>query len=168
MSVEALNNISKDMTGEEVQALVLQAKGASVPTTITPGARSVAYDAFQAPIMPSTNGFDFHIYHMQNIASDAKFAKELHEKIIKEFPELRTYPFWDKPVGPHPTAMFEVDTFNPHQTGALFSWLVVNRGPCSVLVHPNTGNPLKDHTELATWIGKQWPLDAEMLKSISP
>lgn len=34
-------------------------------------------------------------------------------------------------VGPHPTAMFEVNTFTPHQTGALFSWLVVNRGPCS-------------------------------------
>ena len=27
--------------------------------------------------------------------------------------------------------MFEVNTFNPHQTGTLFSWLTVNRGPCS-------------------------------------
>jgi hypothetical protein len=26
--------------------------------------------------------------------------------------------------------MFEVDTFNPHQTGAFFSWLVLHRGPC--------------------------------------
>ena len=31
--------------------------------------------------------------------------------------------------GPHPTAMFEVQTMTPHQTGALFSWLAVNRGP---------------------------------------
>ena len=26
--------------------------------------------------------------------------------------------------------MFQVNTLNPHQTGALFAWLVVNRGPC--------------------------------------
>ena len=61
---------------------------------------------------------------------------------------MRIYKFWDKPVGmcvrlldglraehfdagPHPTAMFEVNTFSPHQTGVLFTWLVVNRGPCS-------------------------------------
>lgn len=46
-------------------------------------------------------------------------------------PQLRIYKFWDKPVGPHPVPMFEVNVFNPHQTGMLFSWLVVNRGPCS-------------------------------------
>lgn len=27
--------------------------------------------------------------------------------------------------------MFEVNLFTVHQTGAFFSWLVVNRGPCS-------------------------------------
>ena len=64
---------------------------------------------------------------------------------------MRIYKFWDKPVGtrlrlpwppcalnrhvgPHPTAMFEVNTFSPHQTGVLFTWLVVNRGPCSYVV----------------------------------
>lgn len=30
--------------------------------------------------------------------------------------------------------MFEVNTFTPHQTGVLFSWLVVNRGPCSYAI----------------------------------
>jgi len=34
-------------------------------------------------------------------------------------------------IGPHPTAMFEVNTFTPHQTGALFSFLTIYRGPCS-------------------------------------
>lgn len=82
--------------------------------------------------------------------------------------------------------MFEVNTFNPHQTGALFSWLVVNRGPCeyvhtsifqvssltllsvqSVLVHPNTGDAFRDHAELATWIGRSWPLHLDLLKRVS-
>lgn len=61
-------------------------------------------------------------------------------------PQFRIYKVWDKPVGqscqlhflqrlftvagPHTRAMFEVNTFDPHQTGTLFCWLVANRGPC--------------------------------------
>ncbi|KAH7914830.1 DOPA-like domain-containing protein [Hygrophoropsis aurantiaca] len=144
-----------------------------LPTTINPdgkslfnppGPKSAAYEKFPEPFVPSKNGFDFHIYYMQSVQTEAQYAKELHERVRREFPELRIYRLWDKPIGPHPTAMFEVNTFDPHQTGALFSWLAVNRGPCDVLIHPNTGNALKDHTELATWMGRQWPLVTEMLK----
>ncbi|EIN09546.1 hypothetical protein PUNSTDRAFT_125733 [Punctularia strigosozonata HHB-11173 SS5] len=121
-----------------------------------PGPRSAAYD--ESPT------FDFHIYYMQSDPAQAQYAKELHERVRREFPELRIYKFWDKPVGPHPVAMFEVNTFNPHQTGALFSWLVLNRGPCSVLVHPNTEDAYGDHTERATWLGRQWPLNVDLLR----
>jgi len=120
--------------------------------------RSSSYDSFPEPFLPNKNGFDFHIYYIQSDESETKFAKELHERVRREFPELRIYRFWDKPVGPHPVAMFEVNTFSPHETGALFTWLAVNRGPCSVLIHPNTGDPLKDHVELNTWMGRPWPL----------
>jgi aromatic ring-cleaving dioxygenase len=34
----------------------------------------------------------------------------------------------------------------------------------SVLIHPNTSDAYKDHTELATWMGKPWPLHTDMLK----
>jgi len=47
----------------------------------------------------------------------------------------------------------------------LFSWLAVHHGPCSVLIHPNTGEVYRDHSELATWMGRPWPLDDEMLKA---
>ncbi|KAG1860734.1 DOPA-like domain-containing protein [Suillus subalutaceus] len=69
--------------------------------------------------------------------------------------------------GPHPTAMFEVNTFTPHQTGAFFSWLVtvIHRGPCDVLVHPNINDLYREHTELATWIERRWPLDEDRLKN---
>ena len=67
------------------------------------------------------------------------FAHELWTRIRHEFPELRIYRVWDRPVGPHPIAMFEVNIFTPAQFGAFIAWLVINRGPLSVLVHPNTG-----------------------------
>ncbi|XP_006461901.1 hypothetical protein AGABI2DRAFT_185985 [Agaricus bisporus var. bisporus H97] len=130
-----------------------------------PGPQSPFYHHFPKPIDESNNGFDFHVYYRADDPPEFQYAKNLHEKIRREFPELRIYKVWDKPVGPHTLAMFEVNTFNPHQTGTLFSWLVVNRGPCSVLVHPNTGNAFKDHTELAAWIGTPLPLDVEFLRS---
>ena len=36
--------------------------------------------------------------------------------------------------------MFEVNVFTPAQFGAFVAWLVINRGPLSALVHPNTGD----------------------------
>ncbi|KZV93152.1 hypothetical protein EXIGLDRAFT_613391 [Exidia glandulosa HHB12029] len=144
-----------------------------LPTTINedgkslvnlPGPRSGAYDAFPKGFQPNKNGFDFHIYYNAHVTAELEFARELHERIRREFPELRIYKFWEKPVGPHPVAMFEVNVFDPHQTGALFSWLAVNRGPCSVLIHPNTGDALKDHSELATWMGQRYPLILDFLK----
>jgi len=57
--------------------------------------------------------------------------------------------------------MFEVNLFTPAQFGAFIPWLVINRGPLSVLIHPNTVNPVteehdegeRDHTQRATWMG---------------
>ncbi|KAI6112105.1 DOPA-like domain-containing protein [Pisolithus croceorrhizus] len=79
---------------------------------------------------------------------------QLHQRILSEFPELPIYRISDGPKGPHPTATFKVLTNTPHQTGALFGWLVVNRGPVDILVHPNRCDTYRDHAELASWIGQ--------------
>lgn len=34
----------------------------------------------------------------------------------------------------------------------------------SVLIHPNTGDVVRDHTELATWMGNRWPLNLDPLR----
>jgi aromatic ring-cleaving dioxygenase len=82
-------------------------------------------------------------------------------------PELRIYRVWEKPVGPHITGMFEVNVFNPEQFGAFIPWLVVNRGPLSALVHPNTGDDVRDHTQRATWMGEPYPLNIGLLKKFT-
>ena len=63
--------------------------------------------------------------------------------------------------------MFEVNVFTPHQFGAFIAWLVINRGPLSALVHPNTDDAVRDHTQRATWMGQQYPLDVEKLARIA-
>lgn len=69
--------------------------------------------------------------------------------------------------------MFEVNLFTPAQFGALIPWLVINRGPLSVLVHPNTleivdGKEVRDeerdHTQRATWMGERVLLDLSLFK----
>lgn len=62
--------------------------------------------------------------------------------------------------------MFEVNVFTPAQLGALFNWLMANRGPCSVLIHPNTGEDANDHTERATWMGEKISLDVDLLRAV--
>ncbi|KAI7325240.1 hypothetical protein KC315_g8017 [Hortaea werneckii] len=116
---------------------------------------SPAYKEFTNPITNSTRGgFDVHIYYLQTNTSESQFAQELWERIRREFPELRIYRVWDKPIGPHPVAMFEVNLFTPEQFGAFVPWLVIHRGPLSVLLHPNTGDDVRDHTQLATCTSK--------------
>lgn len=119
-----------------------------------------------------------------------KFARELWERIRREcksiatqtyslkvtrsVPELRIYKFWEEPIGPHPIAMFEVNLFTPAQFGAFIPWLVINRGPLSVLVHPNTVDPVtggheeveRDHTQRATWMGERVVLDLSLFKNM--
>ncbi|KEF58151.1 DOPA 4,5-dioxygenase [Exophiala aquamarina CBS 119918] len=131
------------------------------------GVLSEAYEKFTGGVTNGARGgFDVHIYHHGNNAEQAKYARELRERIRREFPELRMYKFFDKPVGPHTLPMFEVNLFTPAQFGAFIPWLVVNRGPLSALVHPNTddGDELRAHSQRATWLGERIPLDLAMLK----
>ncbi|BGP14083.1 hypothetical protein JCM10213_002378 [Rhodosporidiobolus nylandii] len=126
------------------------------------GGRSEWYERYPEEIDESNNAFDFHIYY--STPSQLEHARRLHERIRREFPELRVYRFWERPVGPHPVPMFEVNTFTPAQFGAFFGFLVAYRGDLSVLIHPNTDNELADHTTKATWMGQPWPLDTSFLR----
>jgi aromatic ring-cleaving dioxygenase len=71
--------------------------------------------------------------------------------------------------------MFEVNIFTPAQFGAFIPWLVINRGPLSALIHPNTVDPVtgeeveeeRAHTQRATWMGDRIPLDLTLFKMLA-
>lgn len=58
--------------------------------------------------------------------------------------------------------MFEVNILTTTQFGAFIPWLIINRGPLLALLHPNTGDHLRDHTQRATWLGGEVPVNTEM------
>ncbi|KAF3171938.1 hypothetical protein TWF225_009015 [Orbilia oligospora] len=130
-----------------------------------PESISTAYNEFPDPLdkRPGKAAFDVHVYYHEPNKKQKEFARSLWERIRYEFPELRVYRFWERPIGPHLTAMFEVNLFTPAQFGAFIPWLMLHRGPLSVLVHPNTGHELHDHTVGAVWLGEKLPLDVSIL-----
>ncbi|KAJ9151364.1 DOPA 4,5-dioxygenase [Pleurostoma richardsiae] len=161
------------LTGYENNPPLTEEKTADGKSLKNPetGVLSKAYETFPDPLDKGRRGgFDIHIYYFQNNEQQTKYARELHERIRREFPELRIYRFWDRPVGPHPVSMFEVNLFTPAQFGAFIPWLTIWRGPLSVLIHPNTEEEgvdhwtgeYRNHTQRATWMGDKLPLDTSL------
>ena len=70
--------------------------------------------------------------------------------------------FHERPVGPHPRWSYQL-AFGPDQFATVVGWLALNHGPLDVLLHPNTGDALRDHRDSAIWIGRDYELDLRAL-----
>jgi aromatic ring-cleaving dioxygenase len=132
-------------------------------------APSSAYSSFPFPITSdfTTGGFDAHICFELSSAEQVTYATQLQTRIKYEFPELRTYEIFEEPAGPFVTGSFEVSLRTPLELGALTAWLMMHRGPLSVLVHSNTDGTgeddiqasVGDHTLRAFWLGDRRELN---------
>lgn len=105
--------------------------------------------------------YHIHVYGpKQGIFSKGPLVK-LHTALTKDFtgqPGFTLNTISDKPVGPHPKPQFciEVDGSSFHN---VVRYLMLNRNNLSVLVHPKTGHPVKDHTKNCFWMGTPLKLD---------
>ena len=64
----------------------------------------------------------------------------------------------DGPVGPHPMGSYQ-NAFDAALFADIVPWLALNRGGLVVLVHPETGDDLRDHRDRALWLGAGQTLD---------
>ncbi|KAJ7533787.1 hypothetical protein O6H91_13G064900 [Diphasiastrum complanatum] len=125
-------------------------------------AHYLLYIKFPSPI----RSYDVHIYFFETDETHTALARALQAEIKEKFQELEVYKFWAHPIGPHPIGNFEIDLKSPEEFLLFVPWIQVNRRGLSVLVHPNTGNSLKDHTENAIWIGEKQVLNTRYLNEI--
>jgi aromatic ring-cleaving dioxygenase len=103
------------------------------------------------------------------------YAKQLYDRVRYEFPELRIYHFFEHPAGPFTIGSFEVSLRSPLELGTFTAWLIVHRGPLSVLIHPNTDTDvtgetnelasINDHTKRAIWLGDPIELNLDFFRS---
>jgi DOPA 4,5-dioxygenase len=69
----------------------------------------------------------------------------------------------DEPVGPHEQAMYQV-SFATEIFASLVPWLMLNHdGGLSILIHPNTSNPRRNHLIDPIWIGHFLGVHGEVL-----
>lgn len=106
--------------------------------------------------------FDAHIY-FDDITLQK--ASVLRDEAIRMFEGKRVFvgEMIPEAIGPHPTAMFEMN-FPKEHFAEVVLWLLHHRGELSVLVHELTGDDLYDHTQAAMWLGTPVQLKYERFK----
>jgi aromatic ring-cleaving dioxygenase len=112
-------------------------------------------------IRPLAEIASYHAHLYFDPERERETALAVREAIAGRF-SVRLGTVWDRPVGPHSRAMYQV-AFAPDLFGAFVPWLMLNRRGLSVLVHPNTANQRRDHLDDALWLGEPLSLKGEVL-----
>jgi len=107
---------------------------------------------------PAVRGYHAHVYYDP---ATRERAARLRDEMAARL-AVRLGRWHDAPVGPHTAAMYQV-AFAPEELARLLPWLMLNRGPLAVLLHPETGDEVADHTAHAAWLGGPLPLRLEAL-----
>jgi len=102
-----------------------------------------------------------HIYYD---AVSRERAEQLREAIQRSF-TVRMGRWHNVPVGPHPSAMYQV-AFAPDQFPTLVPFIMLNRMGLTVLLHPESGRPRDDHTLHAVWMGEVLTLKTSILREV--
>ncbi len=104
---------------------------------------------------------DYHA-HVYYDGHEKPEAAALRDAVDARF-DIRMGRWHDNPVGPHPRGSYQI-AFSTAMFAEIVPWLVLNRGGLTVFLHPNTGDDVRDHTELAIWLGDKEKLNLDALR----
>lgn len=104
-------------------------------------------------------GYHAHVYFDE---STIEQAKALCEAAGKKF-AATVGRMHHRPIGPHPSWSCQL-AFDRNNHTDLLTWLALNRNGLTILIHPLTGNDLKDHTNYASWMGEPQALNLNVFQ----
>ncbi len=97
--------------------------------------------------------FHAHLYYGPHNLPEAKW---LATKLRAEL-GLMTGFMHQQPIGPHPVWSCGVH-FPVEKFATVVQWLMFNRGTLDILVHPDTGDDMVDHSAHVVWLGRSYDL----------
>lgn len=103
--------------------------------------------------------FHAHVYFTEDTQ---QHAIDLYNRLEKTLPAVKRGTFHVRNVGPHPSWMFTM-SFDENSFQKVVLWLMTHLDGLSALVHPLSGDDLRDHTQYAMWFGKQLELYLDKL-----
>lgn len=115
-------------------------------------------------LIESIASYHAHVYF--DGTEEREVAERLRTDIAERF-VVRLGRWHEVPVGPHTLPMYQV-AFETGLFATLVPWLMLNHRGLSILIHPNTRFPRRDHISYGTWLGQRRALLAERLPEESP
>lgn len=102
-----------------------------------------------------------HIYYSLN---EKPAAEKLHSQLKLLLPQdkVQVHRLIDKPIGPHPLPMFEVDFVGTSYLEVV-QRLSELRHNLKILIHPLSGDAWDDHTKWAQFLGGDLKLNLDVL-----
>lgn len=112
--------------------------------------------------------WDFHVYYDDRTRDE---SNALRARLLEDFSEyakegsiiVKKLPT-EQAIGPHYDLFWEADIARVDVFAKVLSWFVQNHGSLSVLIHPQTGHDLLDHTHHALWLGEKKELKTQVFK----
>jgi aromatic ring-cleaving dioxygenase len=107
------------------------------------------------------DSFHAHVYFD---STTREVAGHVREGLGEHF-QVQLGRWHDQLVGPHTKPMYQV-AFAVDQFDKVVPWLMLHREGLDILVHPNTGDAVVDHTDHALWLGEKLAVNLEPLRQI--
>lgn len=108
---------------------------------------------------PEITSFHAHVYYDP---TTRETAEQVRQGLSDRF-QVQLGRWHDQHVGPHTQSMYQV-AFACDQFDQVVPWLMLHRGGLTILVHPNTGNAVADHTDHALWLGEKLAVNLAPLR----
>lgn len=120
---------------------------------------------FNSKIRPAAfpHHFDAHIYFQPEQLKDIEGLRDYLSMTFQN-KDVFIGNIIEAPIGPHPDCMLEIN-FSRAMFAEVVLFLMGNRKELNVLIHPNSGDDLYDHTQGAMWLGQSLQLKLEKFET---